>query len=276
MQIYQKKSISRFLNGKNTTPIGENSPFEILHSIKKGEHQKEVEFLRTKKTKEERDALKLSLTAWTISGQFTEARRKENFCDHSQVISIDLDRKDNKGRDLRSDLLPFQNDPSVLGYFNSASGDGECKKTGILLGGYAIFFAIEVRKGHEAEDQKRHFLSLEAEFDALGLVIDKAPKEFNALRFASYDPDAYTKDDQENISPRTLSSLEEKASTLPKLTPKDNPSPRTAKATDEDLDPKFTPPPIPEGPPRKFTSRTSIFSRNLVLLLELHSRENRR
>lgn len=254
MQIYQKKSISRFLNGKNTTPIGENSVFEILHSIKKGEHQKEVEFLRNKKTKEERDALKLNLTAWTISGQFTEARKKENFCDHSQVISIDLDRKDNKGRDLRSDLLPFQNDPSVLGYFNSASGDGECKKTGILLGGHAIFFAIEVRKGHEAEDQKRHFLSLEAEFDALGLVIDKAPKEFNALRFASYDPDAYTKDDQENISPRTLSSLEEKASTLPKLTPKDKPSPRTEKATDEALDPKFTPPPIPEGPPRKFTS----------------------
>lgn len=245
------------MSGKNTTPIGEDSPFEILHAIKRGDFRKEVEYLRTKKTKDERDALKLNLTTWTISGQFIEGRKKEDFYEHSQVISIDLDRKDNKGQpleELRTALLPFQNDPSVLGYFNSASGDGECKKEGIALGGFAIFFAIEVRKGHETEDQRRQFLALEAEFNALGLVIDKAPKEFNALRFASYDPDAYIKDDQENVSPRMLSTLQEKASTLPKLTPKDTPSPRTEKDTDEALDPKFTPPPIPEGPPRKFTS----------------------
>jgi predicted P-loop ATPase len=254
MQNYTRKSISRFLNGKTTIPIGEDSPFEILDAIKNGDYKKEIDELRSKKTKEERDALKLNLTSWTISGQFLDSRRKENFYEHSNTISIDLDRKDNKEKDLRSVLLPFQNDPSVLGYFNSASGEGECKKTGTLLGGFAIFFAIEVRKGYEEEDQKKHFLSLEKELSALGLVIDKAPKEFNAIRFASFDPEAYIRTDRTNISPRTLSSLEEKASTLPKLAPKPSPPQRPENVTEEPLDQKFTPPPIPEGPKRKFTT----------------------
>jgi len=58
MQIYEKRLISRFLDVKNTIPIGENSIYEILSEVKQGIYKKEVEFLRTKKTKEERDNLK--------------------------------------------------------------------------------------------------------------------------------------------------------------------------------------------------------------------------
>ena len=245
MQIYEKRLISRFLDAKNTIPIGENSIYEILSEVKQGIYKKEVEFLRTKKTKEERDALKGKLIAWTISGEFVETREKKNFCGHTQVISIDIDRKDNEGRDLTDEIAQFQGDPSVLGYYRSASGDGECKKTKTPLGGYALFFAIEVRKGHEAEDHKRHYFTLKEELEALNLKIDPAPKELNAIRFASYDPDAYIKEDRENVVQRTIASLDEKASTLSEFTPRLSPPQRKEEATSEAPDRKFTPPPPP-------------------------------
>lgn len=254
MQIYQKKLISRFFDAKNTIPIGGNSIWEVLSEVKNGLYKKEVDFLRTKTTKDERDNLKGKLIAWTISGEFADTREKKNFCEHTQVISIDIDRKDNEGRDLTDEMVQFQGDPSVLGYYRSASGDGECKKTKTPLGGYALFFAIEVRKGHEAEDHKRHYFTLQNELKALNLNIDPAPKELNAIRFASYDPDAYIKEDRENVVQRTTASLDEKASTLSEFTPRPSPPQRKEEASSEAPDRKFTPPPTPQGPPRKYTT----------------------
>lgn len=114
---------------------------------------------------------KLKAPGITASGVFTY-RNVKGLVEHSGIIQIDLDAKDNPGILDRKDELA--GDPYTYGIHDSISGKG-----------VVLFVKI---------DSKRHldaFLGLQKYYrNEYKLEIDEAPKSVASYRFVSYDPDA--------------------------------------------------------------------------------------
>lgn len=101
-------------------------------------------------------------------------RKRENIKEFTNLICIDIDKKDNdKPMEEIFEILKSQ--PYVAFAQRSCSGEGY----------YAI---IPVKYGH---NHLEHFLALEEDFAQMGIVIDKACKDEVRARFFSYDPDRY-------------------------------------------------------------------------------------
>lgn len=159
--------ISVFSNVKNIKPtknIDENIFFD---GVKNGLWKIDVMAYRQNSTKEN----KQKLECVTASGVFKE-RNKSKLIEHSGLICIDIDKKDQIA-DIDIDSL--KNDDYIYIIHKSVGGEG-----------LAVYFKIDKQK-HEAS-----YLGLEKYlFEKYSIVTDKSCKDVSRLRFVSFDTNLY-------------------------------------------------------------------------------------
>ena len=161
--------ITLFANAEATRPQELIDFTEYLYLIKNGHWQDEVINYRAIQDPEERKAAKRKITAVTPSGEFT-GRGQAGLKNHSGLICIDVDDKDNEG--LYEKVRALVGDPFVFAFHQSLGGLG-----------YAIYFRIEPTKHLDAYLAIEKYLA-----DSYHLIADKACKDVTRLRFVSFDP----------------------------------------------------------------------------------------
>lgn len=138
-------------------------------------HKKEIEHLRSVEDANERKRLKGLLPAATISGVFSK-RGEAGLLNHSGLLCLDLDSKDNPGMDadqIKRQLSEFK----------------EIAYIGLSVGGKGLFCVVPIAY---PDKHKAHYRALEEDFRGLGLVADSACKDVCRMRVVSYDPNPYT------------------------------------------------------------------------------------
>lgn len=116
------------------------------------------------------DLLPVVMPSVVIEGE----RKRENIREFTNLICIDIDKKDNE-KSMEEVFEILKSLPYVAFAQKSCSGQGY----------YAI---VPIKYGH---NHLEHFLALEEDFAQMGIVIDKACKDEVRARFFSYDPDRY-------------------------------------------------------------------------------------
>lgn len=134
-------------------------------------HIPEIIRLRSMSDPQERKAIKKRLPQATISGVFSK-RNKDGLIQHSGLICIDLDGKDNPDMNLDQTKAMLEELAEIA--FVSVS-----------VGGHGLFAIVPIAYPNRHEE---HFLSLQDDFKALGLTIDTACKDVCRMRCVSYDP----------------------------------------------------------------------------------------
>lgn len=134
-----------------------------------------VKYIRGCEDPDEIKGLKASLPAVTVSGLFS-ARNMEGLIQHSGLICIDIDRKENPN------LVNWHEVPEILAKIPNVA------YCGLSVSGNGYFAIIPIRY---PEKHVLHFHALYADFLRMGLVIDKACKDVCRLRGYSYDPNPY-------------------------------------------------------------------------------------
>lgn len=133
-------------------------------------HKKKVEAFRKITDPEKRREAKLKMPMYTVSGFFSH-RAKDGLLQHSGMICLDIDSKDNHGLDTdvfrRLDWV----------YYAGLSISGK---------GYFVIVPISDPDRHEL-----HFDALVEEFAGMGINIDKSCRDVSRARFISYDPGPY-------------------------------------------------------------------------------------
>jgi len=164
--------VSLFENYSKPKPIGIVSLDEWLHS---SHFQKEVEAIRNEKNKSRRRELKSKLPAITPSGIFSK-RENLGLIQHSGIICIDIDQKDNP------EIGDFSAVKDALAGLEGLFGAAlSVSRNGLFL----LF------KTAYPEKHTEHFRALAADLMVRGLVVDAGCKEVSRLRGASYDPNPY-------------------------------------------------------------------------------------
>lgn len=128
----------------------------------------EVKAYREIKDVEQRRTAKLKMPMFTPSGLF-EKRCKNGLIQHTGLICLDIDGKENPG----IDMLQLKNDLSDIAYY-----------AGLSISGKGLFVIVPIKypERHEA-----HFDSLFDDFADMGITIDKACRDVSRARFVSYD-----------------------------------------------------------------------------------------
>lgn len=143
-------------------------------NVQNGDYQEEVEAVRKLSTKDERDKIKATLPAATLSGTFTE-RKGSALVKHSGFICVDLDAKGNPNVNNwgveRDKLMHIKN---VFFAAKSVSGQG-------------LFLLIPIT---QPERHRAHFDQLIIDMAKHNYAIDKSCRDVSRLRGMSYDPDA--------------------------------------------------------------------------------------
>ncbi len=135
-----------------------------------------IEHIRSITDEELQKSLKKQLPLATISGTFAPTRKAENLVAHSNLLCIDIDKKDNMGVTWFDDLKhEWRNIPHILYAGRSIRGKG-----------WFAIFRIAYPDKHKAQ-----FEALQRDFASSGLVIDKSCKDVSRMRFISYDPEPY-------------------------------------------------------------------------------------
>lgn len=172
-------AVSYFDNVYSSTP---SCMVSLLEWVTTDLYKKEIEKLRKIKSKAQRDYEKRILPAITPSGVFEPKRHIDCLCQHSGIISIDIDRKENKALCTDIDKLKtrLSNIPEVAFCGLSASGEG-----------LYVLIPIEEPIAHTLYFKilKKYF------FKAWGVVIDKGCGDVTRLRGISYDSDYYLNND---------------------------------------------------------------------------------
>lgn len=139
-------------------------------------YKEQIEHIRSITNEEQQKSLKKQLPLATISGTFAPTRKADNLVAHSNLLCVDIDKKDNMGVPWFDNLKnEWQNIPQILYAAHSVRGEGW----------YAIFHIAYPEK-HRA-----HFEALQRDFANSGLVVDKSCKDVSRMRTISYDPDPY-------------------------------------------------------------------------------------
>ena len=137
------------------------------------EYKDDILRLRAVFDKETRNALKRSLPQATISGVFSPTRAKYNLSQHSGLICVDIDAKDNP------DILDWETlkqDLSVL---------PQIAYCALSVSGKGLFLVIPLRY---PEKHLQQFRQLQIDFRKMGIMIDSACSDITRLRCLSYDP----------------------------------------------------------------------------------------
>jgi len=166
------RTVSGFLSCKSPAVHTECSLEEWVLTP---EFKDEVMEIRSCRNEAIRKNLKLQLPAITPSGRFDPTRKMEHLIEHSGVICIDIDGKDNTHvKDWGYVKQQITKVPEVAYCGLSVSGNGL----------YAII-PIENPDLH-----LEYFIKLEMYFKEIhNLVIDPSGKDITRLRVISYDPD---------------------------------------------------------------------------------------
>lgn len=136
------------------------------------EYKDDILRLRAVFDKEKRNALKRSLPQATISGVFSPTRAKNNLSQHSGLICVDIDAKDNP------DILDWETlkqDLSVL---------PQIAYCALSVSGKGFFLVIPLRY---PEKHLQQFRQLQIDFRKMGIMIDSACSDITRLRCLSYD-----------------------------------------------------------------------------------------
>lgn len=166
------QTISYFTNYRDNIP----KDVELLKFLTSSKYKYEVEQIRNAKTKQEKDALKSKLPAITPSGLFHTKRKVKNLIQHSGLIQVDIDGKDNPSLNFAEtkELLTTVEQVCFCAY--SVSGNG-------------LYALVPIA---DPNLHKEHFLALEDDFKYdFNIVIDKSCKDVTRLRGYSYDEDYY-------------------------------------------------------------------------------------
>ena len=140
------------------------------------QYKEQIEHIRSLQDENIQKRLKLQLPLATISGTFAPIRKAENLVTHSNLLCIDIDKKDNMDVTWFDDLkYEWRNIPQILYAGRSIRGKG-----------WFAIFRIAYPDKHKAQ-----FEALQRDFVSSGLVIDKACKDVSRMRFISYDPEPY-------------------------------------------------------------------------------------
>ena len=143
-------------------------------------YKEQIEHIRSITNKEQQKSLKKLLPLATISGTFAPTRKAENLVAHSNLLCIDIDKKDNMDVDWFDDMKhEWHNIPQVLYAAHSVRGEG-----------WFAIFHIAYPEKHRA-----HFEALQRDFANSGLVVDKSCKDVSRMRTISYDPKPYVNED---------------------------------------------------------------------------------
>lgn len=137
-------------------------------------HRREIEYLRSVVNADERKRLKSLLPMATISGLFSY-RDTQHLIEHSGLICIDIDGKDNPTMNVGQTKL-------MLAEFE------EMAYVGLSVGGKGLFCIVPIAYPNK---HKEHFLSLQSDFKDKGIVIDDNCKDITRPRIISFDPCPY-------------------------------------------------------------------------------------
>ena len=133
--------------------------------------------LRSYTDAERKRQIKMSLPQATISGVFSPTRSAENLVQHSELICVDIDRKDNEHIEnfdtLIEDVLSRIEEVTYAAH--SVSGKG-----------YFIIIPLRYPQLHKAQ-----FEQLVRVFADMGIYIDRACGDVCRLRCQSYDKHPY-------------------------------------------------------------------------------------
>lgn len=131
--------------------------------------------------------LKDTLPCATLSGVFQGGRRKEHLVSRTGWVALDIDAKDNPGKNaefIRDQLAKITN----VAY------------SGLSVSGKGVWVLLKLS---HPECMQEHFEMLKKDFAYLDIQLDETKgKNVNDARFLSYDPDAIIKDEVEVYTKR--------------------------------------------------------------------------
>lgn len=162
-----------------TDNVGVICPLRAFLFSKK--HKKDVERVRSLYGSEAYKQEKKHLPMAAISGTF-RTRNIGDLIEHTGLICIDIDAKDNPHLDMAKDVMPRLRElPYVFYAGKSVSGNG--------------YFAIIplLHKGLH----RQHYCSLKHVFLEMGINIDKNCGDVTRTRFISYDDNFYMNENAE-------------------------------------------------------------------------------
>jgi hypothetical protein len=163
--------VSYFTKVFDKTPARDMDFADYLAGIKHGKWEDEVLAYRTGRIK------KSNLPAITPSGIFT-SRNYSDLKEHSGILNVDIDAKDNPDTNLLQLRDEIYADPYIYAGHISVSG-----------GSLSLYVKINGKKHYES------FCAVEKHFaNQYKLVIDKAAKDIPRLRFVSLDPELHVND----------------------------------------------------------------------------------
>ena len=88
-------------------------------------YKEQIEHIRSIKDEEQQKSLKKQLPLATISGTFAPTRKAENLVSHSNLLCVDIDKKDNMSVPWFDNLKhEWHNIPQVLYAAHSVRGEG--------------------------------------------------------------------------------------------------------------------------------------------------------
>lgn len=127
-------------------------------------------------TGKERQNLKTQLLPIVTPSVIVRGKRDtEHINGYTNIMCIDIDKKDNPNMELDAILEKLKQLTYVAVAQKSASSEGYC-----------VFIPIKYANNHT-----EHFLALEQYFAEMGIVIDKACKDVVRARYYSFDADRY-------------------------------------------------------------------------------------
>ena len=175
---FEEPIVSLFENCYSKEPIREIrlTNFLFTHKLPSNKIKEQVEAYRRSNDEAERKKIKKSLKCITPSGTFSQ-RKEFSLINHSKLICIDIDAKDNRVFDLdKSKHIIGEYLPSL--YY-----------AGLSLGGEGIFLLFRISN---PEFHKRHFDALAYRLNKkFGLNVDTVVKTPVSLRVVSYDENPY-------------------------------------------------------------------------------------
>ena len=143
-------------------------------------YKEQIEHIRSITNEEQQKSLKKFLPLATISGTFAPTRKAENLVSHSNLLCVDIDKKDNMSVPWFDNLKnEWHNIPQILYAAHSVRGEG-----------WFAIFHIAYPEKHRA-----HFEALQRDFANSGLVVDKSCKDVSRMRTISYDPEPYVNEE---------------------------------------------------------------------------------
>lgn len=167
INIFENK-VSVFANVLDTEPIATASLKDVLYSEKV---KAKVDEIRSTGNKD----LKKSLPSFTASGVFS-IRSDAGLVEHSGVVCIDIDKKDNTHLENFSELKQLIKSIPYVSY------------CGLSVSGEGYFVLIPIK---DAQSHKEHYVSICEDFKRCGIVSDASCKNVSRLRFMSHDSSPY-------------------------------------------------------------------------------------